>query len=257
MMRSLSRRTPNPATPPQKTFAPSSFAFCLSCLLASSGCAFEVIHGNGNVRSEERAVPAFTSTHVAAPLRTDVAAGDDAKVTLQADENLLGHLVVAVKNGALTIDVDDPGTVLEPTATMTATIAAPAQEQVESSSSERMHVAAIAGARLALVSSGSGGMTASDLAVTTVDVDANGSGDVTLTGDVDTLLLQHDGSGAIKAGGLSAQDGHVDQGGSGLVTISVSGQVDGSLTGSGDLVIHGGPSRVDVDDHGSGAVSIR
>jgi hypothetical protein len=231
-------------------------AVILPLLSAGLGCA-EVIHGNGTVRDEERAVPAFARVEVRAALATEIVNAAEPGVRLKADENLLGLLTARVDGDTLVLSVAEDDVQLEPTATMTAIVSTPDLSAVSALADQPVGLSGWAVASLALSSKGAGGITASALDVGDLEVEASGAGDVTLEGDAEVLRLSASGDGAVDAGGLLAGRVEVDTSGAGDVTVNTDGTVDGTLSGSGDLIVTGDPTRIDVEDLGGGGVSIR
>ena len=235
----------------------TSSAALVAAVLASSACAFEVIHGNGSVRNDERAVPGFTHVSFHANVAAEVITTGEPSVVLAADENLLGHLVVRVDDGELIIEVDDPAVALEPTAEMTVVITAATLVDLHATGSTSVKLDGWTGEELALRSSGAGSMNARGIDASLLYVESSGSGDVLVEGTTDRLSSSVSGAGDLVAADLGAGSVQAELYGDGNTTVRTDGAVNGSLFGAGDLIIHGDPSRVDVDDHGSGAVNIR
>jgi Putative auto-transporter adhesin, head GIN domain len=233
-----------------------SLLVVLPLLSAGLGCA-EVIHGNGTVRDEERTVPSFSKVEVRASLATEIVKADEAGVRLKADENLLGLLVARVEGDTLVLAIAEDDVVLEPTATMTAIVSTTDLSSVEALADEPVNLSGWAVASLALGSRGAGGVSATDLDVGDLAVESSGAGNVTLGGDAEVLRLDSSGAGGVDASALLAGRIEVDSSGAGEVAVQTDGTVDGTLSGSGDLVVTGDPSRIDVEDMGSGGVSIR
>ena len=108
--------------------------------------------------------------------------------------------------------------------------------------------------------SGSGDVSLDGCVSESADVSITGSGAVTLLGATDDrpagdLTLQISGSGSADLGGCAFASANVGITGSGSGTLTLgSGDLTGSISGSGEVRYHGSPARVDVRTTGSGRV---
>ena len=84
------------------------------------------------------------------------------------------------------------------------------------------------------------------------DLLVEGSGDVTLEGEVEELEITVDGSGDVDASELIAEDVYVEINGSGDVDVYAEETVYYSVNGSGDVKVYGDPEYQiqNYDDHG-------
>jgi ribosomal protein L31 len=64
------------------------------------------VSGNGNVEEESRNVDGFTGVHVSTGIDVYLSEGNDFKVTVEADENLLEVILTEVKGDMLVIKTD-------------------------------------------------------------------------------------------------------------------------------------------------------
>ncbi|WP_306566766.1 head GIN domain-containing protein [Flavobacterium lindanitolerans] len=74
-----------------------------------SSCRYtneRTITGSGNVRVETRNVTGFKGINVSNALEVEVEQGDAYQVVVEADENLLSHIITRVENGILHIEAD-------------------------------------------------------------------------------------------------------------------------------------------------------
>ena len=106
--------------------------------------------------------------------------------------------------------------------------------------------------------SGSGDITLERCASESAGVSITGSGDVMLRGaaadqPAGVLTLQISGSGSADLGGCAFASAHIGitGSGSGMLTAG-SGDLTGSISGSGEVRYRGSPGRVDVRSTGSG-----
>ncbi|MFM2417210.1 MAG: hypothetical protein RL385_1933, partial [Pseudomonadota bacterium] len=90
----------------------------------------------------------------------------------------------------------------------------------------------------------------------TLDVEASGSGDLTLHGSADELDGHVSGSGTLAGRDCPLEAATVHVSGSGDAQLTVNGDLDASVSGSGDLDIYGSPNIVRRADTGSGDIRL-
>ena len=79
-----------------------------------------------------------------------------------------------------------------------------------------------------------------------------GSGRIAVSGSADSADITIEGSGDFRGGDCAMQKADVSIAGSGNININVSSELTGSINGSGDVVYSGDPAKVSVSDDGSG-----
>jgi hypothetical protein len=227
----------------------------LGLSVASLGC--EVVHGNGVVREEERVVPPFSRAKIQANIITEAIPAGEPAVRLSADENLLGHLSVRVVDGELVIAVDDENMVLEPSQPMTAIVSSAELRTLQVSGGAEGHIEGFSGDAFTLIADGPGDLRADNLDVDVLRIEIGGDGALNASGIANRVELKHSGAGEASTEAVTARDVVVDLSGGGDNEVTATETVRGSLSGAGDLTVHGDPELIDVNDSGDGAVSIR
>lgn len=104
---------------------------------------------------------------------------------------------------------------------------------------------------------GSGDVTLLDLRQAGLDLEIEGSGDITAYGQVASLNVQIGGSGDVDASELVADRASLSVAGSGDIEAFVRSEVSARVAGSGDIVVRGNPSRRDHSVAGSGNIKFR
>jgi hypothetical protein len=84
--------------------------------------------------------------------------------------------------------------------------------------------------------------------------DLSGSGEVRATGSASVLTVRTSGSGDFSASALEAEVCKFISSSSASVSVFASRRVEGRLSGSGDVTVHGHPAERQVDVFGSGDV---
>jgi polyisoprenoid-binding protein YceI len=110
--------------------------------------------------------------------------------------------------------------------------------------------------RFKTVISGSGDIDL-EVEATSVEGTLTGSGDLHLSGKTERVEFQITGSGDITAQDLKAQTGQAQIAGSGDIEMHATETLNGSITGSGDLLCYGSPERQVTKVTGSGDITIR
>jgi len=104
---------------------------------------------------------------------------------------------------------------------------------------------------------GSGNISLLDLKQVGIELEIEGSGDITASGQVDSLEVSIAGSGDVDASDLIANCGHLSIAGSGDIRAHVSQAVTAQVAGSGDIVVRGNPSQRSNQIAGSGSVKFK
>lgn len=104
---------------------------------------------------------------------------------------------------------------------------------------------------------GSGNITLLDLKQAGIELEIEGSGDITASGHVDSLEVSIAGSGDVDASDLIASRGHLSIAGSGDIRAHVSQAVNARVAGSGDIVVRGNPLQRSKQVAGSGSVKFK
>ncbi len=244
-------------------------------LPALAGCHLEAgfVRGCGDLVTEERDPGAFDALENASWLGVDLSTGDEHRVTVTCDENLLPYVETFVEGSTLVIRLQ-PGVVAHSDRTCSADVVAPAWVTITASGSGYTFCdevlddlelvgntgsgdVAIAGARAAALdvgNSGSGHVGISEVEADEVDLASSGSGSVALLGSVRSLELVNTGSGDVLVRDLVGPDVWLRNTGSGDVEVYSTSTLTGELTGSGDVHVWGDPEDVDLVSSGSGTI---
>ncbi len=243
-------------------------------LAGASGVAEE---GSGTLVTERLALSGFTGIEVAGSWQVTVRPGPyDVQVTV--DDNVVDDLRVEVRGDALHFGLRPQVRLRR--VTLRAQVTMPALDAVGVSGSGdatfsefespalRLSVtgsgdvegSGITVDALAAGISGSGDISLEGCAIESADLSITGSGDITLRGaaagqPAGTLRLQISGSGNADLRGCAFPSAEIRITGSGSGTLTLgSGDLTGSISGSGEVRYRGSPARVNVRTSGSGRV---
>jgi len=180
--------------------------------------------------TQTRTLPPFTSIHLAGANRISVHVGDEQKVVVHADDNLLDNITTDVRSGELV--VSDTGSYSAKTP-MAVDVTVPELSSVTLSGSGILAVE---------------GVRAADFAV-----DAPGSGILSASGTTERLDASLQGSGDLQLQDLVAQDARASLSGSGRLQVNATRTLDASVSGSGAIFYSGSP-EVTQSVSGSGVI---
>ena len=231
-------------------------------LMASSlACCFSVpsipgfrrsVRGSGTVVEEWRSVHNFTGTRMGGIGSLHIEQGDSESLRIEAEDNLIPHLQIAVKGNTLEIRTE-PGVDLQPTEPVNFYLTVTDLDSIGVSGSGNVEARSLETNSLSVSVSGSGDVEIGSLDASDLSVRISGSGDVTISGEVNEQDVTISGSGTYKAGELDSSDANVHASGSGSATVQVSDYLDATVSGSGSVRYTGSPT-VESSTSGSGSI---
>jgi hypothetical protein len=230
--------------------------FSATILLLASGCYFGdedffgCVRGNGDLHSEEFYLPQFTGVKLDGIGEVIIRRGDDQRVIVETDRNLLDYIDTDVHNGLWTIDFER---CVRRVTRLTVYITLPEVDRViVSGSGSIVGEDLFFGDELEATLSGSGSIEF-EFEGNKVDASIPGSGYIDLFGTTDFMDVYVSGSGDVRAFDMISQECDVFISGSGDVRVYVEEFLKVRISGSGDVLYKGHPD-LDIDITGSGAV---
>lgn len=213
-----------------------------------------VAHGQTTTRTVE--ATGFTGLRLSGNLEVSIQESEQYSVELTGDAETLNLLLVEVRGSELVIrPKQDNWSWNSYRGTVTVRIQAPNLERAEVSGSVDLRtLGTITPTRFRMGLSGAGkcdiGIETTELSVST-----SGSSDVVLRGTAQSLELQMSGSGDVSAFELAAQDVSVSTSGSANVEVSASRRIEASTSGSSNIRYRGAPTDVNMSTSGSGKIT--
>lgn len=216
------------------------------------------VKGNGDIKKEVRITEAYDKISVAGALDVQLFAGEEGKVTIEAEENLIQYIVTENKGDKLVIKVED-GYSIYPSRGKKIHITVPYKDIegvfLAGSGDVNIRENDVINAKKFVASvAGSGDV---NLAVNSDAVNATiaGSGDVKLSGNTSTFSCKIAGSGDIYAYDLKSEDVDVNVAGSGDAKVHCDGFLKVKIVGSGDVTYKGTPQKEESKTIGSGNIT--
>ncbi|MGB5387017.1 head GIN domain-containing protein [Eudoraea sp.] len=230
------------------------------CIVAVTNAQWgKKIKGNGNIVTVERSTEEYDAIAVAGWFDVILVDGQEGKLSIKGEENLLEHIKTEVKEGKLVIKVKK-GFNLQPSSWkkdggIYVTVPVESVNEVSlSGSGDIVGKKTISASEFSTNMSGSGDITL-DLESKTVSASMSGSGDINLSGTTEVFDVQISGSGDIEAYDLIADNVDARISGSADIKVTANKMLKARVSGSGDIHYRGDATKIDTKSSGSGDVT--
>ncbi|RNC87146.1 MAG: DUF2807 domain-containing protein [Winogradskyella sp.] len=213
------------------------------------------IKGNGDVTTITRTTGEYDGIKCGGFMDFELVEGEEGKITIKGESNLLEHIVTEVKNGNLIVKVKK-GKNLKPSNNKPLIITIPYKDINSVSlagSGDVWNKGTINASEFSAAVAGSGDLI---LNINTQSTNASvaGSGDLTLEGKSKNLKVSVAGSGDIHGFKLDSVNVNASVAGSGDISVNCSGELKARVAGSGDIEYRGNPTKEDTKVSGSGSI---
>ena len=226
----------------------------VAVLSAAPGCiGGRTIRGSGSVIEEERTVGAFEQVEFATVGSLIIEVGEQERLLVEAEENLMEYIEVDVRGDTLEIGMS-PGIVIIPTEAIHFYLTVVELEGVHLSGLGSVELPDFAVTRFEIDISGAGDINFDELEATQLDVSISGLGSLTIDeGEVEEQEIHISGGGDYNAGDLESVRTEVFLSGLGSATVRVEEHLSVDISGAGSVEYYGSPS-VDQNISGVGHV---
>jgi len=226
-------------------------------VMATAQWGSKKIKGNGNVVTIERSVGDYESIASAGWFDVILVSGEEGRIMLKGEENLLEYVETEVKNGKLTIKTAKGVNLRSSNWKGGIVVTIPIEEISDVSlagSGDVISRTTIKTERFKASLAGSGDVT---LSVEASDFEASlsGSGDMEFEGFATNFKVSVAGSGDIDAFGLNAEFVEANVAGSADLNVTVNQTIKARVSGSGDITYKGNPTKIDSKTSGAGDIS--
>lgn len=229
---------------------------CVSSLNAQWWGNTKKVKGNGTMTTDERKLNHFSGVKVRGNIDVILVANTEEKVAIQAEENLIKHIVTDVKDDILTIRVEEGYNI----------VPSYGKKVLITTAYKNLNKVSLAGSGSVKSKetiktttfdsklSGSGNMELQIISEET-NFSITGSGDAEISGETTNFTCKVTGSGDLDAYDFVSKDANASITGSGDINIFVKESLKAKITGSGDISYKGNPEREDTKVFGSGKVT--
>lgn len=210
--------------------------FFLTAFLLLISCDYTT--GSGNIITEKRAVGNFSEISVSNSIEVEVKIGPVAAVEVEADDNIIEHIVTKVSGSILKIGVEDLHSISN--SHLKVYITTPVLKSVNANSSAEVKVLDIIkdDGKLSFHASSSADIEA-EVDAPEIEVKASSSGSVTLNGRTKNYKAEVSSSGDIKSAGLLSENTDVSANSSGSADVHASLSLNADASSSGSIDYRG------------------
>ncbi|MEO5997031.1 MAG: head GIN domain-containing protein [Chitinophagaceae bacterium] len=231
-------------------FALVSFSLISSCRFMGG----KRVQGNSNIQTQERNVSSFDRVEVRGSIKVNVSQGDEKKVMIEADENLISYIETIIDGDRLIIRSKE-GYNLDPTGDMRVYITAPlfksievsgacdiiGQTRINNSEKMKLHV------------SGAGEIKM-EVDAPALEAEISGSGSVNLKGETKNFDLELSGAANAHCFDLLSENTKVVISGAGDAEVYASVKLDARVSGAGEIKYKGDAKDIKQSVSGAGSV---
>jgi Putative auto-transporter adhesin, head GIN domain len=205
------------------------FVFLAACIVLASGCRWVGVRGNGDIKTDDRTISAFTEIDVGGAFEIEWQNGSPA-LRITTDENLLSYVESDVSGDTLHVRTQEH---IWPTHGIKVVISSPTRT----------------GARIR----GAVKLTAKQLTGPKFALEASGASHVSLDGNIDDLLADMTGASELDASDLHTKTAEISTTGAGDAEVAVAQTLKVAITGAGKVSYSGNPT---IEKHITGAGSV-
>ncbi len=203
-------------------------------------------------KNEDRPVGTFSKISMGISGDVYISQGTTPKLTVEADEEIIGLIVTEVKNDELKIRFSENR--VRSKMPIRIWITTPELEGLYLSGSGNMITeTAIKANEMELKLSGSGNINVKDISCDEVDAAISGSGNIDVAGSADEMSIAISGSGNCNADEFQTKETDVRISGSGNCNVYAAKELTVAVSGSGSVFYNGNPT-IDASISGSGKV---
>ncbi|TVZ15003.1 head GIN domain-containing protein [Maribacter sp. MAR_2009_72] len=217
----------------------------------------KTIKGNGNNVTIERTTGDYDGVAVSGWFDVELVSGNEGKIILKGEENLLEYIITEVKNGKLVIRTEKGVNLKTSNWKSGIHITVPVESinsVAMSGSGDIVGKTTLSADNFSTAMSGSGDITL-DLDTNSLTATMSGSGDMSLSGKTTDFEATISGSGDIEAYSLDADHVNATVSGSADIQVTAKKSIKARVSGSGDITYRGNPEKIDTKTSGSGDIS--
>jgi hypothetical protein len=225
----------------------------LSIFSMLASCA-PCVEGMGDVTDERRLQTAFSKLVISGDFDVTVettSPNTTPYVVVQAQENVIPHIVTELKGDQMTFSVD--GCIQSSQPIKIVVVNAGLQEIEKSGSGKLLSYMPYLATKMKFSNTGSGDLVfkvySEELSVVN-----SGSGNIIIQGVTRDLSIDNRGSGEVKTDMVKTENAVVDSRGSGDVWLHAASSLDIQLSGSGNVLYRGEPQNLQQKNTGSGNI---
>ncbi len=210
------------------------------------------IKGSGDVETEKRDLSGFTGVQTATAIDIYLTQGNKFEVIVEADDNLIEHIVTKVDDGVLKVYFDRVNVTWSEKKVVHVTMKD--IDYIKASSAGDVIGKTLIKAEDLKIRTSSAGDVRLEVIAKSLDLSTSSSGDITLSGEADYLEASTSSAGDIKAYELTVKEADINASSAGDVKITVTERLYARASSAGDIYYRGNPEKVDARSSSAGDV---
>jgi len=221
---------------------------------SNAGNWFKSVTGNGHVTKVTRQVESFDGVKASAGIDVYLFQGDEEKVVVEADENLLDCIRTEVKGSTLHCYID---CTIHYSKEMKVYVNYKMLNKLEASSGANIFGETAVRTGTLDIGVSSGADVKVEVYAEKVYCDVSSGSDATITGKASHFRGNASSGADIKAEDLKVSTCDVSASSAGDIKITVTESIEANASSGGDITYYGNPEREHIDESSGGDVSRR
>ena len=215
---------------------------------------FSPVRGNGDVKTQNRSVGTFTGLRVERGIDLYISQGNNEKVTIEADGNLLEYITTEVKNGTLVISHERN---FVKSKSLKAYVTVRTLRRLEAGGGSDVYSQTVLRADKMYCSASGGSDIKLELDVKNLTVSTSGGSDAILTGMAGTVTVSTSGGSDFKGKDLRSDKVVVEASGGSDAYVYADLELAAHASGGASVYYYGNPKKVSKSTSGGGDVTKR
>lgn len=212
----------------------------VAAMLLLAACGVGLVIGSGNSTSEERKIANVDGVVMSFVGDLRITQGDEEKLVITADDNVLPLITTEVRDGVLTIG-SKSSVGLQATTKLQYDLTVRDLNSLRLTGAGNASVDGLKTDDLRLAITGAGNLSVQNLDASSLDVALNGLGSMEVSGDVARQEVSMTGAGSYSAGDLRSGAADVLIAGLGSATVWAVETLDATISGAGNIDYYGDP----------------
>lgn len=229
----------------------------LIAIILLISCAQITITGSGNVITREEAITSFDKVDISHSFNVQIEQGENFRVLIRVDDNLVEHLNVVKQGSTLKIYLKPNRAYNIINATMAAEITMPELVGLELSGSSDASISGFDSSNSLVVDLSGNSTLLGNIQAGDTRFDLSGNSSVTITGSAGDLTVDASGSSEADLTEFPAINANVEASGASTVIVNLSGRLDADASGSSNIYYLGDPTMGELDMSGSSTIQSR
>ncbi|MBL4594667.1 MAG: DUF2807 domain-containing protein [Flavobacteriales bacterium] len=224
--------------------------FLLIVIAFALNSCINTIDGNGEVIKEQREVSSFNKIDISGAYEVLINQGDEERLELEVDENLLEYIETEIKNNTLYISSKQA---IGNATSLKLYITIVDVEDIDVSGAIKLrNKGTYKASSLEIDVSGAADIDL-DVDVENLTMDMSGASETTLSGTANNFEIEISGAGELQAKKLKTRNTTIDISGAGSAVVHAKKTLNVSVSGAGSVKYKGNP-KVKEDISGAGSV---